>query len=58
MKIGGTDSGGHVKLTPKFIIMVGTGGVSKFCLRIQSYDILQDKYFGYCIEIGITVIFG
>ena len=57
MKIGSTDSGGHVKLTPKFIIVVGKGGVSEFVLRMQSYDILQDNYFIYCTEIGITVIF-
>jgi hypothetical protein len=30
MKIGSTESGGHVKLTPKFIVVVGKGGVSEF----------------------------
>ena len=50
MKIGSTDSGGHVKLTPKFIIVVGKGGVSEFVLRMQSYDILQDNYFIYCTD--------
>jgi hypothetical protein len=38
--LGCTDSGGHVKFTPKYIIVGGEGGISGFLLRFQSY------YFG------------
>ena len=34
----GTDSGGYVKFTPKYIIVGGEGGVSEFVLRFQLYS--------------------
>ena len=36
--MGSPDSGGYVKLTSKYIIGEGEGGVSQFLLRLQSYS--------------------
>jgi hypothetical protein len=36
--IGSPDSGGYVKLTSKYIIVEGEGGMSQFFLRLQSYS--------------------
>ena len=36
--LGCTDSGGYVKLTSKYVIVGGEGGVSEFILRFQSYS--------------------
>ena len=36
--LGCTDSGGYVKFTPNYTIVGGEGGVSEFCLRLQSYS--------------------
>jgi hypothetical protein len=38
LKIGSPDSEGYVKLTSKYIIWDGEGGVSQFFLRLQSYS--------------------
>ena len=35
--VGCTDSGGYVKVTPKYFLVGGEGGVSDFFLRYQSY---------------------
>jgi hypothetical protein len=38
LKIGSPNSGGYVKLTSKYIIGKGEGGVSQFFLRLQSFS--------------------
>jgi hypothetical protein len=38
LKIGSPNSGGYVKLTSKYIIGEGEGGVSQYFLRLQSYS--------------------
>jgi hypothetical protein len=36
--LGCSDSGGYIKFTPKYIIVVGEGGLTDYFLSFQSYS--------------------